>query len=88
MSKGCKSFAVDLSAYFDGELEGDSLRHMEAHLADCAGCRDTLKRFSKLRSALHALARPPRRGSILEDLQSRLAEEDEPAGEAGKPLVC
>lgn len=75
-AKACKSYAVDLSAYFDGELEGDALERLEAHLAACTGCRETLRRLGTLRHALHALARPPRRRrSILEDLQARLAEE-------------
>ncbi len=77
MSEGCKSYAADLSAYFDGELEADEQQRIEAHLADCAECQDTLQRLRKLRGALNALSRPPRRhGSILQDLQARLKEEE------------
>jgi len=87
MNKACKPYAVDLSAYFDGELEGDELKAMEAHLSECEGCRNTLARFGKMRSALHELARPPRkRQSILEDLKARLAEE-EPSPRKDKPLI-
>jgi anti-sigma factor RsiW len=89
MGKGCKAYAVDLSAYFDGELEGAPLQAMETHLAACEGCRDTLQRLARLRSALHAMTRPTgRRGrSVLEDLKARLADED-PDGEAGDdPLM-
>jgi len=84
MSKGCKAYAVELSAYFDGELEADEQARLEAHLTECAGCRDTLQRLGKLRTALHALSRPPhRRGSILQDLQARLLEEEPPDSEPG-----
>ena len=77
MSKGCKDYAVDLSAYFDGELEADEQQRIEAHLAECAGCKDTLQRLRNLRGALNALSRPPRRrGSLLQDLQARLQEEE------------
>jgi len=76
MKQGCKAYAVELSAYFDGELGGAKAERIEAHLADCAGCRDTLERLGKLRNALHALAKPPRRQrSVLDALQARLAEE-------------
>jgi anti-sigma factor RsiW len=87
-SKACKTYEVELSAYFDGELEGAALQRMEAHLAGCAGCRDTLQRLGKLRKALLAMAKPPRRRrSILEDLQARLAEEgaEEAAEEPEQP---
>lgn len=88
MSKGCKSYAVDLSAYFDGELEGDSLERMERHLDGCEGCRDTLERLGKLRSALHSLARPPRRrNSILDELKARMEEEEDPP-KGDDPMPC
>jgi len=76
MSKGCKTYAVDLSAYFDGELEGEAAERMKTHLGGCDGCREALDRLGKLRSALHSLARPSQPGrSILSDLKARMAEE-------------
>ncbi len=79
--KACKAYSVDLSAYFDGELEGDELARLEAHLDDCDACRGSLDRFTQLRSALNSMAKPPRRrGSILDELQAKLKVE---AG--GKP---
>ena len=90
MGKGCKAYAVDLSAYFDGELEGAARQDMEAHLGACEGCRDTLQRLARLRSALHAMARPTgrRSRSVLEDLKARLAEEEGwDASPSDKPLI-
>lgn len=86
MSKGCKTYAVDLSAYFDGELEGEAAERMEKHLGTCEGCREALGRLGKLRSALHSLARPSQPGrSILSDLKARMAEESrKERGEKGK----
>lgn len=89
MSKGCKAYAVELSAYFDGELRGDALARMESHLAACENCRDTLARLRKLRNAMHALSKPPRRrSSILEDLKARMQQEgdlDDPEDEPQLP---
>lgn len=89
MGKGCKAYAVELSAYFDGELEGKALRDIEAHLVGCDSCRHTLDRLTKLRVALHSMARPNRRrGSILEDLRARLSKEEGLKDAASdKPLV-
>lgn len=85
---GCKAYAVDLSAYFDNELQGPARERLTEHLATCAKCRETLRRLGTLRNALHALAKPPRRRrSILEDLQARLAEEDDETPASDKPLV-
>lgn len=87
-AKGCKAYAVDLSAYFDHELQGTALERMEAHLEVCENCREALVRLGTLRKALHALARPPRRRrSILEDLQMRLAEEESEPAQPAKPLI-
>ena len=88
MSDGCKSYAVDLSAYFDGELEGVDAERIRVHLETCAACQDTLLRLRKLRSALHALSKPPRQQrSILAALKTRMEEmgEDEPSGEDAPP---
>ena len=90
MSKGCKAYALELSAYFDDELEGDAHQRIEQHLAECSACRDTLRRLGRLREALHTLARPKSgQRSILQDLQERLgeAEEDAPAA-PDEPPVC
>jgi anti-sigma factor RsiW len=89
MATGCKAYAVQLSAYFDGELEGAELQAVEAHLAGCDGCRNTLQRLGKLRHALHTLARPTGRQSrsILDDLKARLAEEEDDAAPPDKPLA-
>ena len=71
-------------AYFDGEVDAAGVREVEAHLAQCAGCRALLGELGEMRSALRDrlpdLAAPPqlrqRIGRAL-DLEGR-----RPAGRA------
>ena len=73
MAETCKKYSVELSEYFDGELEGDSRITLEAHLEICPSCKGELGRLKSLRSALNQLAKPmPGRRSILGDLQAKL----------------
>ena len=78
MSKVCKPFSVDLSAYFDDELEGGELEAMEAHLSDCEGCQEGLKKLKRLRKALSTMRESPtHHRSVLDDLRAKLALENE-----------
>ncbi len=47
--------AATLGAYHDGELGGDALTTLEAHLADCPRCRRELRELDRLDGALGAL---------------------------------
>lgn len=87
MQKNCKQYSVELSAYFDEELEDQELLDMEAHLRDCDDCRQGLKKLKKLHSALSSLSKPPiHRRSVLDDLKAKLALDSEDDDEAGAPL--
>ena len=78
MSKDCKPFSVELSAYFDDELEGEELERMEAHLSDCEGCQEGLKKLKRLRKALSTMRESPtHHRSVLDDLRAKLALENE-----------
>lgn len=78
MSGECKKYSVDLSAYFDGELEGKELAQMEAHLADCENCRSGLDKMTLLSSALSSISQSPiHRRSVLKDLRAKLKLGDE-----------
>lgn len=88
MSKGCKPFSVDLSAYFDDELEGGELERMEAHLGECGGCRESLEKLKRLRNALSTMRKTPtHHRSVLEDLKAELALENEDSP-GGSRLPC
>lgn len=85
-NQACREYAVDLSAYFDGELEEPERAELEAHLADCQGCRHDLEKMGRLRQAMTAM-RPPRQqrsGRLLRDLMRSLDEAGE-RGEAPAP---
>ena len=87
MTAGCKEFSVELSEYFDGELEPSAAESLEAHLNVCPGCQLELAKLKKLHNALHGLAAPNATGrrSILADLQAKLKEDDTPGSD---PLTC
>lgn len=78
----CKRFAVNLSAYFDGELQGDPLTKLKAHLQGCAACQHELETFAKIRKALLYLSgQSGKRQTITKgDLDSAESEDD--------PLPC
>lgn len=84
MSNGCEKHSIDLSAYFDGELEGEELTIIVGHLETCEGCRNSLGRLKKLHGALTSLSAPPLgQRSILAEIKSKLhldeeEEEDNP----------
>lgn len=73
----CEAIAVDLSAYYDGELEGDRTAAVEAHLSDCAACRSQLDKMAKLSNALRAIGNlgAPKR-PLIEELLRELDKED------------
>ncbi|MCI0589011.1 MAG: zf-HC2 domain-containing protein [Planctomycetes bacterium] len=39
----CEALGPDLSAFADGELDGAGVARVEAHLAGCTACRDSLR---------------------------------------------
>ena len=47
-----------LSAYHDGELHGNRLQHVEAHLAECDLCQAELESLERLSSLLHQVSAP------------------------------
>ena len=47
-----------LSAYQDGELHGNRLQHVEAHLAECDLCQAELESLESFSSLLHQIPAP------------------------------
>lgn len=84
MSGECEQFAVDLSAYFDGELPPDEAAAVKAHVDGCARCRADLNKMRGLRAALQrtgAAAAPEKR--LIQDLMRTLQR---PEGQDGGRL--
>jgi len=48
----CKDCENLLPLYHEGELDGEDRRRVDAHVADCADCRESLAFFAELESAL------------------------------------
>jgi hypothetical protein len=48
----CERFEELLSAYLEGELEGEERRAMDAHLLVCASCAELLSAFRESQAAL------------------------------------
>jgi len=77
MSTLCRKYSVDLSAYFDGELEEEEETELKAHIETCEGCSASLERLETLHNALTSLKKPSLGGrSVLEDLKIKLHLED------------
>ena len=47
-----------LNAYLDGELHGNRLQHVEAHLTECRACQSELKALERLSGLLHEIPAP------------------------------
>jgi anti-sigma factor RsiW len=47
-----------LNAYFDGELRGNRLHQVEAHLAECELCQTELESLDRLSNVLHEVPAP------------------------------
>ncbi len=71
MKQACPEMAVEISAYFDDELEPREREAVELHLKDCPTCRASLDSMGKLHSAFSALSAPaPTRANARPILQA------------------
>ena len=50
----CEDFGPDLSAFADGELDGDAFARVQAHLKGCADCRRALETWREAGRRLRA----------------------------------
>jgi anti-sigma factor RsiW len=83
-AKTCEQLSMELSAYFDGELDGQERAAVELHLSECEICSAKLDQMKKLRRAMTGLsATMPRGGSVLDMLKAELRAK-QPEKSAGK----
>jgi len=79
----CEQTRAQLTAYLDGELEGDRGSAVRGHLRECADCRQVAANEAALRDGLRGLPPIDPPASLWAGVQARLAEED--IAEAKKP---
>jgi hypothetical protein len=75
----CQEHLDAIGELVDGGLEGDAAKHLERHLAECAGCRELSEDLLRLRQAASSLPpiTPPER--VWTELKRRLEAEQAPA---------
>src|SRR5438093_12623527 len=61
-----------LSEYLDDELSGEGRRGLEAHLATCTVCAQTLDELKKVVAAAHALSALPPVNDLWNGIGTRL----------------
>ena len=77
MSSDCDTYSVDLSAYFDGELEDEEIIALETHLADCDHCRGQLEKMEKLHNVIaDATTRSIKRRPLFQEIMERIDQEE------------
>lgn len=52
----CPHFCVQLNLYLDGELDGDEIEAIEAHLGQCRSCREVFNRERRFRESIQRTA--------------------------------
>jgi hypothetical protein len=82
-SKVCESVQDKLTAYLDGELEGDRGTVVRGHLRTCATCRDLAEREATLRDGLRDLPTVDPPSTLWAGVQARLAAAE--VAEAERP---
>ncbi len=79
MDDECWRLAPNLSAYFDGELKGTSLRKLAVHLDSCQDCTAELAKFHAIRRALKSTAKHTGTvRSLAKEIMAGLEREDDP----------
>lgn len=68
MEKECREITDRLSAYLDGEVEGQDLEELVRHLEECGCCRHCLAEIKAVRESLRKMPAP----EIPRDLKDRL----------------
>ena len=73
----CYAYAVDLSAYFDRELDPGRVDPLETHLDGCGSCTANLEQMRELSAAMGKVSRiqAPRR-PLIEELLTELDRVD------------
>ena len=79
----CEQARAQLTAYLDGELEGDRGSAVRGHLRGCAACRDAARDEAALRDGLRSLPPVDPPASLWAGVQAQLAAAE--VADAEKP---
>ena len=75
----CRGLSMAVETYLDGELEPCQIVEVEAHLAECATCREHVALHRATRTSMRASLRVAAPDSLRDRLRARLAEEQRPS---------
>ena len=75
----CREVGRRLQSYLDGELDGDRMEKIKAHLDDCVHCGLELDVFAAIKTDLSMLAVPAESDALkrLREFSTRVAQESE-----------
>lgn len=73
----CREVARRLQSYLDGELDGDRMEQIKAHLDACVDCGLEYDVFTAIKTDLNTLAVPAESDALarLREFSSRISEE-------------
>lgn len=75
MGSECGKFVVNLSAYFDEELEDAAAEAMKRHLMTCEACRADLEKMGHIHELFAATVKMlPGRNTMVEDIFAKLKQ--------------
>jgi hypothetical protein len=70
----CRQAKERISSYLDQELDAASARQVEAHLHECANCREELREFQEIDGMVHGLPRFDLGPDFARQLSMKLSE--------------
>lgn len=73
----CREVARRLQSYLDGELDGDRMDQIRAHLDSCVDCGLEYEVFAAIKTDIHALSTPVESDALarLREFSARISEE-------------
>ncbi len=69
----CDEIRNELSAYLDGEVAAPAREQIDAHVAECAGCRQRLEELRRLATGMAALPRLEPTPQFLAEVRARIS---------------
>lgn len=84
----CDLIAEDLSAYVDGELQGEARRRVDAHLASCMACDGDMWALDRQRARVRALPRLAPHELFVRQIMARVEAEELAAADRSRRIAA